>query len=358
MRINYILYILAVVIVFAGCNHVNRKEGLEDIGKEYTLKSNAQKELFMASGRMAMADSLLVIVSLHADDICKLYTVYDKIEEVCTYGKKGNGPNEFIQPLLTYAYGNMFGLNEVNKQELVIMNINKGDNGEVVINEKERLKSPYKREKGKWNPANYYFVRLDSLHYVSLVGVENGHFFTLSDSTLSPINHFGDSPIEESLSPLSARNRLNGKIVAHNGKMVFATTHLPYLASYSIYDGKMEKEWSLFYAQTGYGVRNGDLLFDKEKAIGPLLDIKIDSRYIYVLHMNQLLSDYDYFNAEKSSSDKVLVFDYNGNKVATLNLDCRIQEMAIASKCFKLFGITQQPDLSLVEFSLPKELYN
>lgn len=52
---------------------------------------------------MAMADSFLIIVSSSSNDICKVYSVYDNNKEICAYGKIGNDPNEFIQPLLTYA---------------------------------------------------------------------------------------------------------------------------------------------------------------------------------------------------------------------------------------------------------------
>ena len=73
--------------------------------------------------------------------------------------------------------------------------------------------------------------------------------------------------------------------------------------------------------------------------------------------MKQLLSEYDYYNSEKSCSDKVLVFDHAGSMVACLNLNCRIQEMAVWGKGLKLFGISQDPDISLVTFDLPKNLY-
>lgn len=353
---NRIIYVLVLAISCISCNHVNRKEGLKNAAKEYDLSSSVRKELFVASARMGLADSLLILVSLQQDNICTLYSL-DTIEEVCTYGSRGNGPGEFVQPLFTYAYGGTFGLNEVNKQELIILEITKTNGNEITVRERKRIKAPYKRQKDKWVPADYYFVQLDEEHFVSLVGTENGRFFTLSDTTLIPIERFGDSPIEEELSAIAARNRFTGKIVARQGKMAFATTKLPYLAFYSIDGEQMVKEWSLYYAETAYGVKNGDLLFDKDKAMGPALDLKMDSKYIYVLYMDQLLSEYDYFDSKKSCSNKILVFDYDGNSVACLNLDCRIQEMAVSGEMLKLYGISQDSDMCLVEFDLPQELY-
>lgn len=356
-HLTKIAYLLMVIPVFISCSPIQKREDTTNVVKEYNLSSSARKELFMANGRMALVDSFLVVVSHQQNNICTLYDIYNEMDEVCTYGNTGGGPTEFVQPLLTYSYGNTFGLNEVNKQELIIMEVDKTSDKDIMLHEKQRLKASYQVQKEKWNPSDYYFVKLNDSCFVSLIGTEEGRFFTLSDNALSVIEHFGESPIEEELPAMAARNRLNGRIVAFEGKMAFATTKLPYLAFYAICNKRMVKKWSLYYAKTRYGVRNGDLLFDKEIAIGPLLDIKMDSKYIYVLYMDQLLSEYDYFDSEKSCSNKILVFDYSGEKVACLTLDCRIQEMAVFSKGRRLYGIAQNPDISLVEFALPDELY-
>lgn len=83
----------------------------------------------------------------------------------------------------------------------------------------------------------------------------------------------------------------------------------------------------------------------------------MDAHYIYVLYMDQLYSEYDAYNAEKSCSNKILAFNYDGELAATLHLDCRINAMAVCREKHKLYGIAQQPDMSLVTFDLPEELY-
>lgn len=357
MRFIDTICVIIMVIIFASCDFVNHRDGLKESGTTYNLKVNSQWELLMGDGKMAMADSFLIIASPVSDVICRIYDVYDNNKEICAYGTKGNGPGEFVQPLLTYACHNELGLNEINKQELAILTVDKMSPELITVHEKKRLKASYQKKKGEWTPTGYFITKLDSLHYVSLVGVEDGRFFTLSDTLLRPIDYFGESPVKEELSPISARNRLSGRLATCDGKMVFGTTKLPYLVFYEMCDKKMEKKWNLYYAETGFGVKNGDLLFDKDKAVGPLLDLKIDSKYIYVLYMDQLLSDYDYSSVEKSTSNKILVFDYNGNNVACFNLGCRIQEMAVLAQGRKMYGLAQEPDFSLVEFTLPDELF-
>lgn len=347
--------LLCSICFMVSCSQVVHKDGVDFKSQKYELKTSSKRELFIPNGRMAMTDSFLVIASFQQPDICKLYALYDHLKEF-NYGKIGNGPFEFIQPLLTYGSGNTFGLNEVNQQQLAIIEFD-GNTSKPSFREIKRMKAPYQRKKGELIPFSYYFVKLDNSHFVSLLGAKNGSFFTLNDSTLSPICEFGESPISDELLVLSARNRLNGRIVACDGIMCYATISLPYLACYERRGDKMAKKWSFYYAEAGYGVRNGDLLFDKDKSVGPMLDVKMDARYIYVLYMDQLYSEYDAYDAEKSCSNKILVFNHEGGMAATLYLDCRIKEMAVCSENLKLYGIAQQPDMSLVTFDLPENLY-
>ena len=118
----------------------------------------------------------------------------------------------------------------------------------------------------------------------------------------------------------------------------------------------MQKKWSFYYNEAHYGVRNGDLLFDREKSVGKVLGLNTDGRYVYLLYLDQLLSEYDFKNPDKSLANKILVFDYKGNHVAVLSLDCRLQAMAFSPKNRKIYGIAQLPEPVIVEFDLPEDL--
>ena len=217
------------------------------------------------------------------------------------------------------------------------------------------MKAPYKPKRGELNLPDYYFIQLDSSHFVSLLCDSQKGFFTLFDTDLNPIEKFGESPIKEELPPYASRTRLKGAIAAKNGTMVFATSYLPYLSCYQLQSGKMQKQWSFFFDKTFYEVRNGDLLFSKEKSFGQILSLYMDEQYIYVLYLDQLLSEYDYSQTDKYSSNIILIFDHEGNAVAKLTLDCRIEKIAVSNKLKKIFGLGQLPEPVLVEFDLPLE---
>lgn len=116
----------------------------------------------------------------------------------------------------------------------------------------------------------------------------------------------------------------------------------------------MQKQWSFFYNKAYYGVKNGDLLYDREKSSGMVLDLDVDKHYVYLLYLDQLLSEYDFKNPEKSLANKILIFDHEGNAVASLHLDCRLQTMALSKDSRKLYGISLLPEPTIVEFDLPK----
>ena len=351
-------FTLLVLILLVSCTSKDKKDVGVTFKKEYTLEHKAyDTELLISSGRITVIDSLLILISFQQKPFCKVYSIPNNMKELYGYGRIGNGPGEFLQPILTYSHNNTFGLNELNKQELAIMQLT-NTNGNLSIVEQTRLKAPYNLSKGEIVPPDAHFTKLDENHYVSIVLADDGRFFSLLDKNLSHINQFGESPIPEKLSAISYMNRLQGKIAANDGSMVFATSHLPYLVSYKLINDEMKKQWSLYYDKAYYGVRNEDLLFDKEKTFGSVLDLKMDSKYIYVLYLDQLLSEYDYHETEKSLANKILVFNHKGDAVTKLNLSCRISYMALSSDHTKLFGLSQLPEPTLVEFDLPKKLIN
>ena len=350
------LIALCFILTFLGCAAGSKKEISIVFDKEYALKPKVyDTELFITFSRIAVVDTFLIIVTTQQDSFCKVYSIPSGMKEVYSYGYIGNGPNEFLQPLLTYSYNNTFGLNEVNKQELAIMRLD-SKNGSLSITEEKRLKAPYKMKKGELNPPDYKFTKLDDTHYVSFLGGGENLYFSLLDSTLTHITRFGELPIPEEVSVLTIRNRLQGHIAASNGTMVFGTSRLPYLACYQLQGDKMHKQWSVYCNEYFYGVRNDDVLFNKEKSFGTALDIEMDSQYIYVLYLDQLLSEYVYGDPERSYANKILVFDHKGNAVTELNLGCRIGQMALSSDKTKLYGIADLPEPVIVEFDLPKAM--
>lgn len=351
------LFLLFALVLVTGCTSSDIVNGNDGFKAEYNLKYKKHCEVFMKQPQLQLANSLLVVVSFgNSDEVCQFYSVGNNVKRIGTYGRIGNGPGEFLQPLLTFADGKCFGINDVNLSSLAILEIRK-DKDTVYVDELKRLKAPYKPSKESFVPKDVRFVKLGEKNFVSSLNAGNGCFFTLFDDSLQPIARFGDAPVKDELSSYVMRSRLSGKTASNQNSFFYATIDLPYLASYSLRDGDMVKDWEIFYKTPYYGISGGDIKYIKEKSTGPMKDIKVDDRYIYILYLDQLLSEYDYAVTEKSCANKVFVFNHKGEKVACLNLDCRLSSIAIDSKNQKMYGVAEIPDVSLVEFVMPKELF-
>ena len=112
----------------------------------------------------------------------------------------------------------------------------------------------------------------------------------------------------------------------------------------------MIKEWSFYYDKSFYECKNSYHLFSKERSFGQVLDLAMDDKYIYVLYLDQLLSDYDFKDPHKSMANKILIFDYKGLPIAKLLLDKRIYRIALCTKLHKIIGLGNMPEPTLVSF--------
>lgn len=324
---------------------------------QYELKHKYYKELIIRAPRLSVMDDYLIVSSSsERDTLCRFYAIDKNMEEVATYGRLGQGPGEFIHPRLTYTDENLFAMNDINHSILAIIGVFEKD-GKLDIKEIKRLKQEYKPKKGEFLLTDAFYTKIGDSHFVSKLQAGDGRFFNLLDSTLMPIHYFGESPIKEEVDVMVAMNRLQGKMHVYKDKLFFGATDLPYLASYTLRDGKMQKDWSLYYDTPHYGISNGDVKLSREHSKGPLFSLQADDKYIYLLYRNRLLWELETGKSGRYS-DEILVFNHQGERVACLKLDCNLDHFVIDRKRNKLYGTALLPDDALVEFDLPKELVN
>ena len=179
-KVGLILFTIVLYCVIGGCGSDTKDAELMKFDKEYSLQHKAyDTELMIQSAYMQTMDSLLLLSSYNSDTVCSLYSIPQGMKQVCRYGVLGNGPREFLQPVLTYSYQNTFGINEINKQELAILEVNADPKGNLFITEQKRLKAPYKRKKGELVLPDAFITRLDDSHYISRICGGENNFFSL-----------------------------------------------------------------------------------------------------------------------------------------------------------------------------------
>ena len=341
-----ISFALVVAVLLGACGNKENAYWLEYTSHDIKLMDDVQ---------IAVADSFVILVSAFFEDgVCHTYSIADNLEFCHAYGRIGSGVDEFRQPVLTFASGNTFGINDINEMSLRVIGID----SDGTMSAKKRLKATYRRAKPgeEIMPKDTRYTLLpNSNQYVSCLFKGDGSLFTLSNSLLQPSCRFGDSPVGDSLTWYAMRNDLNGYMAASGRTFFYAAENLPYMAAYRLQGDTMQKQWECFYRTPHYKISNDAIRYDKEKATGPLKSLAADEHYVYLLYVDTLMSRYDVNDITKSCSDKVLVFDHSGEYVSTLHLNCHLKKIAVG-KNGKLYGIARMPQHVLVEFDLPTQL--
>lgn len=354
-------YILLLFIIFTSCNLRNENKDVLTEKRVYHAKCSPNgTELFSYAHDLNLIDDLILVTS-HRDTICRVFSIEDNFAFVTSHGRIGQGPGEFIQPLKTHHHKNEFALNDVNKDQLSILAIDSHLDG-IQIKELKQLKvDKQASDKKEMHRHEVYISRLNDTHYVSLCRDANGRFFSLRDSTLKLSNFFGASPIGDihsKNSGIGVSGKLFGKLTTNNnGSMCFAAFNLPYLSCYTLENEIMRERCSFYFDTTSFDIRNGNLLFSKDKAKGKTLDLKMDDLYIYILYSNRLLSEESESLIETSMANNIHIFDYDGNAVASIKLDNYISSFDISHSKKKLLAIAYMPEQKLVEFDLPAEFW-
>lgn len=330
--------------VLQSCDTSSKKEK-----SEIFVEHDTEIELFSSTGELACSDNYLAVSG--SEIPVELYSLPD-MKKHTTYGSIGQGPEEFLLPMLAFAEDREIGVNDLKSQSLTLLSIRE-DKDSLSLSNRQRLVS----DEGRSNSVRS-FIRIGKDHYAGIIAQKSGEFFALADSNLHTVGYFGESPVDDpSLSIFASRMRLgNCRTASFGDSFVYSTRDLPFLAKYHLENGSMVRDWSLYFDKTYYEVRDGDLLFSKESTFGQVMSVQMDHEYIYVLYLDQLMSEYDYGNSEKSQANKILVFNYQGEQVSTLKLDCRIGRMALCRKRNLLFGIANLPEPTLVRFNLPKDM--
>ena len=112
--------ILALVALLASCSSTEKKDLGVTFKNSYNLEHKTyDTELLISVGRLAVIDSFLIVISNEQESFCKVYSIPNDMEEVYSFGRIGNGPGEFIQPILTYFKKNSNRIKTILKQYLI-----------------------------------------------------------------------------------------------------------------------------------------------------------------------------------------------------------------------------------------------
>ncbi len=354
-----VLYLFFCLIVLFSCKPEKKEH--PGFSRQFDLKHKeyATEPYTYYPHNLFVKDSLLFLPSarIPGNEGCfgQIYSIDRDMQLVGQFGTIGRGPREFINPEIISAMDNKLVIQNINLREIAMMEVSvAGDS--VIVEEKERLKfESLMTDEMMFEPYN--ISMLDKDHFVGGAYLGQGEFFALYDSRMNLIGHFGDPPLNEKLSWSGQRTGLNGKLRTHNGTMVYSVHKLPIVVCYKMENGRMVKKWEDTYFKSECSVSpGGDLAISRSKTVGFSPCMALGGKYIYVLFNDMPWKDFQPGTTDMFEGKVVFVYDYDGNRIARLNLDRKVAQICLSKDETKIYAYTAAPEEHILEFDVPEEL--
>lgn len=355
---KYVLLILPLFL-FA-CKEKQRQEGDYGFPKGYDLVAKlADDELFAKSPEIRAIDDRLLITASYSDmhtEIIKIHDVNNGFRVVGSYGSRGRGPKEFLQPLLITTEGHRVFFANVNRSEIIEIDVSEDGSKMTEIERKEfnydkksLEKLPQELNLVRAEPQN--IIKLKSGYWAGVSSFDSDNFYSFWDENLNFISSFGNAPVAHEVDYISGLQWLGGHTASLGDEFVFVGYYLPYLAMYEVVDGKPKKKWDKYFLEPRFKVFDGSFVFSG-KHFGVDVDVAMGRDYIYIAFMGVYAEE---LNDPKLSmlANQIFVFDHDGKPVACLNLDHRVHSIALSPDEKTLYAVAVMPEYRIAEYELP-----
>jgi hypothetical protein len=349
MKFSNIILILALGISLA-CTQKNSKRDpiaefqLEESISSYSLQS--ADSLFKVEDMILFKD-VLIVLDLGLDFFYKIVDV-NSDQFLKKFGKRGEGPNEFLTlTYINHTSGNLdlIGINESQKQvfkEYLLDSIlqAKGD------------PSPYSITEG-FDHMHIAVAKIDSAQFVGY-GFFEKPFTQISVN--QTINNIGSFPFRDEL-----KNNSSQTLVMAYQSRFYKNPKKPLMLSSSSFSFNMDflridsneklvvykslRFWPTEFEDESSG-GSVSAAIRKENRFGNL-STTVSGEFIYVLYQEK---PWEYEFPQKSN--RILVYDWEGNAVKILNLDKELNYIAVHEDDQYLIGYVDDGKANLYRFDL------
>lgn len=343
------------LLILCSCSSTGNK-GEQLPFKEYDLTHKSyQTEIYSKSAEISCIGKYLLIF----DENKAAVTLFDRLNQMKrlqSYGSKGNGPGEFItmwqvsDPLKS----DRVSVYDPDRKKLIYIQVREDNSENPAVKFIEVKNNPKQHEQDGFALGNKMIAPFNDDYLVGVSIISPSKTFSLYDANLNFINFFGEYPVSDSLSLFNSINKLQGAFRAGNNFMIFVPRRIPSIYCYQLKRGKPVLKWKDSFETTYYELRNNDIKFSQEKSKGQTKDMIMGNKYIYVLYNDSPLKDF-YQSQDYTFGDgnMIFVYDYNGKRIAKLNLDIKIGYFAVDKEETKLYGAMRSPEFAITEFDLP-----
>jgi hypothetical protein len=348
MKNQNIFKLLTLVILFGSCTP---EETIKDPILDFTNTVNLKSKPLQSSDSLFKAETMMLIhdyLMVHDIEIGYVYKIFDvnKDRFLKRFGKIGEGPNELTLPVYINRVGkegNRVGINEAFKQTFHEYSI---DSIITYIDDSDRLLTT-----DKFDYDHVRVVNIDSNLFVGYGFYENPYTLISGNKI---IENAGSFPFREQLKKFSPPTL----VMAYQPRL-FKNPKKPLVLSSATFsfnldllkvgeNGKLEIYKSLHFWPTDFedeSSGNGaSAAIKKENRFGNL-STTVSEKYIYVLYSDK---SWEYEFPQKSN--RILVYDWEGNSIRIINLDKEVNYIAAHEEDQYLIGYLDDGKANLFKF--------
>ena len=322
---------MLLLLPFVACSETQEVERVE---AKYELLSD---DVFTRMpGNLLLADDYLVWTDPFTTDyFVHVHQVSDG-KKVGMMGKQGQGPDEFITPMVSQLCYNC---------NVRAVDANGKTRGYLSIDSLLAGKKPLVRFVDEKENDLY---KVDDVTFVGYTEDEDP-FYLKADVNGGGVKFFGDYPIED------VKHHIGGNLVYNYERnvLVYAAIEMPYLALYRKTENGFTKEWSTKANDSYYDIVNGSIRFDRKRKGIP--EVCLSKDYIIGLQRDYTVDDIDERKVGRDVSKcprTVFLYDYDGNLRKIVNLGIPVMRIAADHRSNVLYAIGADPEYVLVKFEL------
>lgn len=289
-------------------------------------------------------NSIFIVDMFNGDSLISIYDI-EKKKKIYSFGKKGNGPNEFLHisnldisyneknELLLYVFDPIRKKITTYKYDSLMNKTN------ILCNE-ETIKDHIPYLEGVWKLEN---------GYISIGRMENNKYVLLSDS-LDILKFSGNyrPKHDKNISNVLHRRANHGKIELSWDKktMVEIVYNASVLSCYNIKTDSLDKKWEHVIEELDYHIDGKEIV--NNNVMG-YLSASVGSHYVYALYSGH------YANPDEIATygNEVHVYDNQGNLKFNLILESPAFLLSVDENKGKIFALCHEPETTVMIYNLP-----
>lgn len=292
------VFFVILMLVLASCGN-NSYKILPEVEVAPVLFSDS----LMISSPLQMKDlkSHLVFVTPGMEQ--SLLFLDKKTQKTQSWGKIGNGPDDFTSAALVEYKDGKMKLFDSNLRKCVEYHLQMTDSVQL-----HRLHQ-YSYQSDSITLLNLHVM--DNGMMVGFAGIGCKDMFVLLDDRMQQLKTFGAVPIDG----LSEQNNLQmyGWFASYKNKLFFASQLMGYLVCFNISeDGQVVKEWERILTEPLYDLERQK--WRKENQDG-FFDIVANDKYVFTAFSGRSVAD-----DKKVTPQNILVFTHGGELVKNMRI--------------------------------------